>query len=80
LTDKEALSGRTLSHMEKYPRLQALITAINDEIGEQMEWFVYDYPDKGKPFQGNVQQTKNPNHQKIMLQGNIAITQKKLAK
>jgi hypothetical protein len=80
LTDKEALSGYTLSHMEKYPRLQALITAMNDEIGEQMEWFVYDYPDRGKPFQGNVQQPKDPYHQIIMLQGNIVITQKKLSK
>jgi len=70
LTDQQALSGQTLLNLKKYPRTQALISMMNNEIGSKVEGFVYDYPSKNKPFQSNGE-----GKQKIMLQGNIRITQ-----
>lgn len=66
LTDKKALSGETLSNIKKYPRIQALISMMNNELDSQVEGFVYDYPNRNEPFQ----EIKN----KIMLQGDITIT------
>jgi hypothetical protein len=71
LTDKHALSGQTLLSIKKYPRTQALISTMNNEICNQIEGFVYDYPNKNEPFQCNAQEMK----QKILLQGDITITQ-----
>jgi hypothetical protein len=70
LTDREALSGQILLNIRKYPRIQALISKINNEIGSEVEGFVYDYPARNKPFQSNGEI-----EQKILLQGNITITQ-----
>ena len=69
LTEKYALSGRTLLSIKEFPRIHALIAKMNDEIGSQIEGYVYDYPDKNKLFQSNRE-----NKQKIMLQGDIKIT------
>ena len=69
LTDKHALSGQALLNLKKHPRLQALISKMNNEIGCTIEGFVYDYPSKIKLFQSNGE-----DKQKIMLQGNIEIT------
>jgi hypothetical protein len=73
ITDELALSGQQLLQIkEKYPHLKDLISSINNEIGEQIEGYVYDYPARGKPFQGNAQDSQD-SYQKIMLQGNITI-------
>ena len=68
LTDKQSLSGETLSNIKKHPRVQALISEMNKEIDGQIEGFVYDYPKRNEPFQ------EDEGH-KIILQGNITITQ-----
>lgn len=65
LTDEQSSSGDTLSHIKKYPRIQELISMMSNEIGSQIEGFVYDYPNRNEPFQ----EIKH----KIMLQGNIDI-------
>jgi len=67
LTDREALSGKTLSNIKKHPHVQALISKMNDEIGIQIEGYLYNYPNRNEPFQ----ETEH----KIMLQGNIRIEQ-----
>jgi hypothetical protein len=73
LTDELALSGQQLLQMEqKYPRVKDLISAMNNEIGEQIEGYVYDYHSRGKPFQGITKDPQDSN-QKIMLQGDITI-------
>lgn len=68
LTDKQALSGETLLNLKEHPRIQALISMMNNEIGSKVEGFAYDYPNKDKPFQSNGEFK-----QKILLQGNISI-------
>ena len=42
----------------------------SNEIGSKVEGFVYDYPNRNKPFQSNGEFK-----QKIMLQGDIKIKQ-----
>lgn len=69
LTDQESLSGKTLSDLEKYPCIQALMSMMNDEIDDKLEGYVYDYPCRNKPFQSNGE-----DKQKVMLQGEIRIT------
>ena len=70
LTDEQSLSGITLSNIKEHPRIQALISKMNNEIGSKVEGFVYDYPNRNKPFQSNGEFK-----QKILLQGDITITQ-----
>lgn len=67
LTDQQSLSGITLLNIKEHPCIQALISKMNNEIGSQIEGFVYDYPNRNEPF-------KEVEH-KIMLQGDITITQ-----
>lgn len=67
LTDEKALSGITLSNIKEYPRILALISLMNKEIESHIAGFVYDYPNRNEPFQEI--------EHKIMLQGNITITQ-----
>lgn len=67
LTDKEALSGKTLSDIKIYPSIQTLISKMNDEIGGKIEGYVYNYPNRNEPFQEI--------EHKIMLQGDITIMQ-----
>jgi len=50
LADQLALSGKTLLNLEKHPRIQALISMMNNEIDSKIGGFVYDYPNKNKPF------------------------------
>jgi hypothetical protein len=72
LTDEKALSGITLLNIKEYPRLQALINAMNNELGKQIEGFVYDYPDRSNPFQDFAQGAQDQNR-KITLQGVVMI-------
>lgn len=71
LAEKDTLSGQTLLSIKEFPRIQALIAKMNDEIGSQIEGFVYEYPGKNKLFQSNGE-----NKQKILLQGDIKIEKK----
>lgn len=68
LTDQDALSGDTLINIKKYPNTQALISMMNNEIGCNIEGYVYDYPNKNKPFESNGE-----DKQRIKLQSNIKI-------
>ncbi|MDP2854512.1 MAG: hypothetical protein Q8O28_09760 [Smithellaceae bacterium] len=70
LTDKQSLSGKTLLNIKEHPCVQALISKMNNEISSQIEGFVYDYPNRNKPFQYNGEIK-----QKIILQGDIKIEQ-----
>lgn len=69
LTEQQALSGQTLLYLDKYPRIQALMSMMNNEIDNKLEGYVYDYPCRNKPFQSNGE-----DKQKVMLQGEIRIT------
>lgn len=69
LTDQESLSGKTLSDIEKYPCIQALLSEMNNELRVNVEGYVYDYPGRNKAFQSNGEIS-----QKIFLEGNITIT------
>ena len=69
LTEQQALSGQTLLNLNKYPRIQALMSMIDNEIDGMLEGYVYDYPCRNEPFQSNRE-----DKQKVMLQGEIRIT------
>jgi hypothetical protein len=47
LTEGSALSGQTLSNMDAYPSMSALISQLNADMGVSIEFFLFDYPSHG---------------------------------
>ncbi len=72
LTDERSLSGEMLSHMDKYPRLNNLISKMNEELGVKIEGYVYDYPKRCDVFLGDAK-AGDPNKWVVRLNGDIKI-------
>lgn len=54
--------------INEHPCIHSLISEMNNEIKCNIEGYVYDYPDRNKPFESNKE-----DKQEIKLRGDIII-------
>lgn len=47
LTERSSLSGQTLLNMNAFPKMSALISELNADMGVPVEFFIFDYPSHG---------------------------------
>ena len=47
LTERSSLSGQTLSNMDAFPNIGALVSELNADVGVPIEFFLFDYPSHG---------------------------------
>ena len=66
LTERTSLSGQTLSNLNAFPNMSALVSELNADMGVPIEFFLFDYPSQGF--------NREPNG-RIIFSGNFSITQ-----